>query len=333
MNKELWETLKKKYSFACTNWPTFIIISFDIVLIGLAWKLSFMSTPYMPISYLLFSLALVHFYLILHEATHSAVSKHTLLNDLIGQIFGWLILMPFLPRQSSHLLHHTWTGHPQRDPANNRMIQRFSVITQAQVKRLEFVWKYWFPAIIINDRIGLWLAPIQQRKNGLKSRRVEREMKWIYLYIFFYVTACALLLWLGLFKHFLSWYLPSLFICYLVEELANLPHHAETPLLNSNDKALPYWEQHRVTHSCKSVPLWSRFVLLNFNLHTAHHLFPTAPWHVLEKLHAEMSLIVPNIMSEYETQNELEWSLQNRRRPLLKIMGHYFDKIPSSTVN
>ncbi len=119
---------------------------------------------------------------------------------------------------------------------------------------------------------------------------------------------------------------------FLIEELANLPHHAETPLLNAEDKALPYWEQHKVTHSCKAVPVWSHFVLLNFNLHTAHHWFPAVPWYGLPAVNQILKEAAPHILSEHETQNELEWSLKNRKRPLLNIMGHYFDKIDSSKV-
>jgi acyl-lipid omega-6 desaturase (Delta-12 desaturase) len=310
------------------HWPTFAILSFDIFLIVSSWKLSFMSPLYFSLGVVFLSLALFHLYLLLHEATHSAVSHSKTLNDIVGHLCGWLIIMPYLPRQSSHLLHHTWTGHPVRDPANNRMIQRFSVITPAQVRKLEFVWKYWFPAIIVNDRVGLWLAPFQQRANGLKSSRVKLEILWARLYAAGYVLALTFLIATGYAGHFFAIYLPSLLIVYMLEELANLPHHAETPLLNATDKALPYWEQHQVTHSCKEVPIWSRFVLLNFNLHTAHHLYPTAPWYGLARLQTEIVAADPTLTSGHETQNELTWSLQNRKRPLLNIMGHYFDKIP-----
>ena len=327
MTKELWKQLKQNNSFSQTHWPTFTILTFDVLLSLISWRISFLSAPFFVFSQLLLCLALFHSYLILHEAAHSAVAQNRSVNDLVGQICGWFLFMPFLSRQSSHLLHHTWAGHPRRDPANNRMIQKFSVITPKEVKHLEFVWKYWFPAIIINDRIGLWRAPFQQSDSGLKSPRVKSEIRWAYLYAAFYFLVGSFILFSGSAQHFFLWYLPALFVCFLVEELANLPHHAETKLLDDSDKALPYWEQHQVTHSCKNVPVWSRFVLLNFNMHTAHHLFPTAPWYGLPELQNQIRLICPDIISEHETKNELEWSLLNRRKPLLSIMGHYFYKI------
>ncbi|MGZ3692186.1 MAG: fatty acid desaturase, partial [Pseudobdellovibrio sp.] len=167
---------------------------------------------------------------------------------------------------------------------------------------------------------------------GLKSRRVKQEIKWTYIYSICYISFFGALLYMGHFGHFLALYLPTILIVFLIEELANLPHHAETPLLNPDDKALPYWEQHRVTHSCRTVPVWSQFILLNFNLHTAHHWFPAAPWYSLPALNKAMQESAPHVI-EHETQNELEWSLQNRKRPLLNIMGHYFDKVPTKLFN
>ncbi len=188
MNKLLWDKIKASNHFSGLHLPTLLVIILDIFLIALAWRISFLSIPYFILSVFLLAVALLHFYLLLHEATHSAVSGSSHINNFVGHICGWSILMPFLPRQTSHLLHHTWTGHPRRDPANNRMIQKFSVITDAQAQQLEFVWKYWLPAIIVNDRIGLWRAPFQQRQNGLKSRRVASEINWSHLYVCFYIS-------------------------------------------------------------------------------------------------------------------------------------------------
>ena len=234
MTKELWKQLKQNNSFSQTHWPTFTILTFDVLLSLISWRISFLSAPFFVFSQLLLCLALFHSYLILHEAAHSAVAQNRSVNDLVGQICGWFLFMPFLSRQSSHLLHHTWAGHPRRDPANNRMIQKFSVITPKEVKHLEFVWKYWFPAIIINDRIGLWRAPFQQSDSGLKSPRVKSEIRWAYLYAAFYFLVGSFILFSGSAQHFFLWYLPALFVCFLVEELANLPHHAETKLLDDS---------------------------------------------------------------------------------------------------
>lgn len=329
MDKLKWQQLRARYRFTTLRWRTFLVIAFDLCVLGVALRLSSMQTPYFVLSIILWVYVFLHAYIFLHEATHTAISRHAPLNNMIGHIVGWMILMPFLPRQSSHILHHTWTGHPHGDPANRRLIQRFSVITEKQANKLEFIWKYWCPLFAINDRVGLWRAPFQQRNEGVATRRTVSEIRASYFYGAAYLVFLVVLILSGTLGNFLSWYLPAMFSLFFLEELVNLPHHAETPLLHEDDKALPFWEQHRVTHSCKSVPFWSSFILLNFNLHTAHHFFPTAPWYGLPKLHDEIKHEIPDFESGQQTQNELTWSLEHRQLPLLKIMGHYFRKNPA----
>ena len=285
MNRDAWLILKSHMKIDSINWLTVFIFIFDVFLISLSWNLFSYGLIYKILSYLMASFAFLQLYLILHEATHNAISKFSFINDFFGHFCGFVVLIPYLPRQSSHLLHHTWTGHPVRDPSNNRMIKKFSVITENEIAKLERIWKHWIPAIVINDRIGLWLIAFQQ------------------------LTSFAI------------WFIPSITIAFIIEELVNLPHHAETPLLKPTDKAIPYWEQQKVTHSCKPIPIWSYFVILNFNLHVAHHFFPTAPWNLLPELDQK---IKEGLKNSEEHLNEFSWSIINRQKPLMSLMGHYF---------
>ncbi len=333
MNRDLWLTIKNQIELSKINGPTLFIFIIDIFLLLTSWNLFQLGSFFVIISYLFASLALLQFYLILHEATHNAVSTSNFINSLIGHLCGFLVLMPYLPRQSSHILHHTWTGHPVRDPANNRMIQKFSVITEKDIMRLETIWKYWIPAIIINDRVGLWLSPHKIKKSGQSTQKIQKELFWNKIYLLNYFLILAVVIRLGHLGTFSLWLIPSLFIAFIIEELVNLPHHAETPLVKPTDKAIPYWEQHKVTHSCQSIPFWSNYIILNFNLHVAHHFFPTASWNLLTSLDKK----IQNNLSEKSNDqiNEFSWSIKNRPRPLMSLMGHYFNQanLKKQTVN
>lgn len=327
MSPQDWKQLRDRFQSLKPSWPTAWVIVLDFFALFSSWRLWKIGGGYAPLSILLLAWALLHFYLVLHEATHSAISRNPKINNLVGHIAGWIILMPFLSRQRSHLLHHVWTGHPKGDPANQRIIQRFSVMTREQADRLEFIWRHWIPLLTLNDRIGMWLDPFQKVRSGHRSTRIAREIEAGYTYAVLYVLFALYLAFSQQVLSFLGWYLPALLIQLFLEELANLPHHAETPLLQESDPAIPYAQQHLVTHSCRTLPFWSRFVLLHFNLHTAHHLFPWVPWHALPIVNREIEEKLP----KQETRNELLWSLRNRRRPLLEIMGHYFDHRPDSS--
>lgn len=276
------------------------------------------------------TLSFLYFYLLVHEATHFALSKHRRLNSAMGHTLSWLILLPFLPRQRSHLLHHHWTGHPKGDPANRRLIHGFAVMTSQQVSRLEFIWNSGIPLLVVNDRIGLWRDPFLQRKKGVRSARIEKEIRASYLYFVAYGVLLIFLMSTGLATAVFSAYLPALLGLFFLEELVNLPHHAETPLVDEEAPALSFWQQGLVTHSCRSVPFFSKFVLLNFNLHTAHHYYPWLPWSHLPTVQQELDRM-PDVATAF-VENEILWSLRNRRRSILAVMGHYFDKRPHTQV-
>ncbi|PHV09839.1 hypothetical protein CSQ89_19445 [Chitinimonas sp. BJB300] len=99
------------------------------------------------------------------------------------------------------------------------------------------------PLFTINDRVGLWKDAFQEREKGNQTLRIKKEIQVIYLNAAAYIAFLAVLLQQKLFLHFMGIYLVALFILFFLEELANLPHHAESPLDDQTDKALPYWEQ------------------------------------------------------------------------------------------
>lgn len=323
MNRETWLPLKNTIKINSINWLTLFIFIFDVSLIYLSWTMFSKDLLFKIFSCLIAAFAFLQLYLILHEATHNAISKFSFINDFFGHVCGFVVLMPFLPRQTSHLLHHTWTGHPVRDPANNRMIKKFSVITEKEIANLETIWKYWIPAIVINDRIGLWMSPHKIKKSGHLTNKIEKELLWNKIYMICYFIFFIALIMNDQLTTFILWFIPAVVIAFIIEELVNLPHHAETPLLKPTDKAIPYWEQQTFTHSCKTIPVWSYFVILNFNLHVAHHFFPTAPWNILPDLDQK---IRESLKSSDEHLNEFSWSVINRRKPIMNLMGHYFSK-------
>jgi fatty acid desaturase len=268
------------------------------------------------------SFALLHFYLLQHEATHKAISKSPFLNDTLGHIFSWVVVIPYIQRRKSHLLHHVYTSHPQKDPANKRMIQRFSVFTDEDERKLNRMWRSWFPMIVINDRAGLWLNSINDDSHKGKQRFFGL------MYICGYLLVPCVLYFSDLLSILWGLYAPALFICMLLEELVNMPHHAESFLLPDESKPFGYWEQYKVSHSCGAVPIWSKWIALNFNFHATHHLFPWLPWNHVPKVQKTLEEHFPEVFVSTDTNNEISWSLKNRKRDLTNIMKPYFDRRP-----
>jgi fatty acid desaturase len=108
-------------------------------------------------------------------------------------------------------------------------------------------------------------------------------------------------------------------LCFLVEEIVNLPHHADAPLVA---RPLELWEQVQVTHSSRALRFWSSVILLHFNLHTAHHLFPWLPWYDLPRANRELTRLFP--LQVRELPGELCWNRRRRRVAFRVVFSAFF---------
>lgn len=325
MTKEQWLIVRKQIPDGAKQPWTVILWVFDLALLTLAWNLWLgTSTVLQGVALILAGFAVLQIYLILHEALHGAVSDNRRLNNFIGHSSGWLIALPFLVRRRYHMAHHTWTAHPVNDPENKSMIEKFSVMTRQQERTLEFMWKHWIPMIAANHFLANWRAPFVARAQGDTSARIMKEIRFARLYLVGYLAMAGVALAFGHLAALVLFYLVIWLFLFFMVELLNLPHHAEAPLLAKDAERLQYWEQDRVSHDCESLPFWSRFVILNFNLHIVHHAFPSVPWYRLSEAH---SLLTQKAEGPATPQiNEWDFAWKNRRRPLLKLMGHFFDR-------
>src|SRR5262249_14961756 len=155
-----------------------------------------------------------------------SVARRRWVNHLVGNVCGWTFLLPFFTRQRNHLLHHVWAGHPVGDPENQKMIARFSVMTAADARRLELVWRLWLPVITLNHLVDHWRDPVRQLRAGNRSPRIVREARFALVYLAGYALVAAALAAAGHLASFLAWYLPPWIALLAFIELVNLPHHA-----------------------------------------------------------------------------------------------------------
>jgi fatty acid desaturase len=323
MQKQQWLAVRQRFPNGPKGPWTILLWLTDIAVIGGAWE-AWNAESLAPrlIALPLAALALMQLYLIMHEACHGVVSQNRFVNGCVGHVCSWFIGLPYLVRRQNHLAHHAWTAHSVNDPENRGMIERFAVMTEREARRLERMWKWWIPMIALNHFIAHWLAPFRARP--APGNRVWQQRLFNCLYAAAYAVLIVVASQHQMLGKLAGFYLPIWLFLLLMVELLNLPHHAEAPILAADHPGLKLWEQDAYTHDCAHVPLWSRFVILNFNLHITHHAFPWLPWHQLAQANA--MVVAMNEDSPPERVSELAFSLRNRRRPLLSLMGHFFDK-------
>jgi glucans biosynthesis protein C len=187
---------------------------------------------------------------LVHEASHRLLSRSTWLNELLGNLAGWIVLTPLTAYRSFHLKHHQTTNHesdPNR-PLNSRWMLAAGSFVYATLIHLH-VWK--------NVR-GRLLA------------RYLLEMAGMALFL----AAMALLL-----PHSLrdrAWLLP-LVIVMILQNIRIVTEHLDLPAGRFHDT----WQL--------VLPGWLSAWLLHYDHHLEHHLRPGLHWHELPGYRARLS--------------------------------------------
>src|SRR3954465_16037885 len=103
MNQTEWKLLQRRFEMSQSGWPTLLVIVVDTMLVTASMWLRARGGFFYLVSVGCLTVALLHAYLLLHEASHSAISSNKFINSLVGHVAGWLIAMPYLSRRRSHM--------------------------------------------------------------------------------------------------------------------------------------------------------------------------------------------------------------------------------------
>lgn len=264
-------------------------------------------------SYVLLAAFFLRSFAIMHDAAHGSVLDSKFLNNAIGYIYGCFCMLPFFSWKELHLQHHLWAGNLDRDPVM-KLVKNFPNYSPEGKHLVNFFWKSWIPLMAFLQQVVFWSESLYSIQKNKKKR-----IKTAALFSFFTSFAFISLMLYGLIHFFTPLgVLTSLLIYWLAIETVNFPHHLDMPYHVSQHKV---WDQHLVSRTCRYPEFICRWVLLNFNYHSEHHMFPTLPYYELSKAH---DLLKTNYMSKTETfyqERGLEWILKNRKLSFGQIIN------------
>jgi beta-carotene hydroxylase len=190
-------------------------------------------------------------YLPSHEAQHGNIAKKDSnlfwLNELIGYTSLIPIVLPYRLAQSTHMLHHTYTNDPIKDP-------------DYPVKAKSFIKALW-TNLIINRQKDLPLLDFLEESSGKKKVLIEtlitRISYWLILISF---------VWAGYGLEVAAiWWVPRLVgSAYLQMTLSWAPHHPMEEM-----------GRYRDTRSFKAII--GKYLTLGMEYHIIHHLHPSIP--------------------------------------------------------
>ncbi|WP_118133054.1 fatty acid desaturase [Oceanicella sp. SM1341] len=200
-----------------------------------------------------------------HELSHSTVFSSRRLNEVVGRIFGFILLYPRDFDQIQHFAHHRYTQDWEKDGELARPPYTFTSYA---------LWvlgpTYWYSRV---RRILRFSAGIVTEPYILPNERpkVIREAR---LHLAGYALIAALSVWAGSWIAVQLWLAPMV-VMKFVHQLQNTIEHLGLP---HNDVIT------QNTRSTRTNALM-RWACWNMQYHTAHHAFPSVPCYNLSKLH------------------------------------------------
>jgi fatty acid desaturase len=232
----------------------------------------------------------VHAFVLLHEAGHDTLFAQRSLNRMVGHVAGFLSLIPFWNWQRIHARHHHYTGWQDLDATTASLVPR--PISRWERRVIDFAWTTWLPVFALVYRIqNFWnLARVRRYVNNPANLRRIRinTLGALALYAVLLLAAgpVAVLKLAG----------PGFLLSLIFQEFLILSQHTHVPQRLSGGKAVrPFApaEQERFTRSLR-LPSWLSALLMHFDAHELHHMFPYVPGYRLRCI-------------DYRPVNEVHW--------------------------
>ena len=238
---------------------------------------------------LVLALALVEWFVILHECGHRTLFRSRWMNQLVGAIAAFIVVIPYTAWRHVHARHHVWTGWQDRDITTETLVPR--KLARWERWAINAAWRTWMPLFSVLYRVqNFWntrrLAKFLEA--GLVRRiRIENS--------FFLTGYIALVVWLGPGYLFMMGGL-ALLLALAIEDILLLSQHTHMPTRIAGSARVPLLsprDQQACTRSLR-LPRWLSWMLLHFDAHELHHMYVRVPGYRLRAL-------------SIQTPNEVSW--------------------------
>lgn len=239
----------------------------------------------------LLAFALLQWFVILHECGHGVLFRSRLWNVWVGHLAGFLCVVPFRSWCVIHGMHHKWTGWQDKDPTTAALVPR--KLGFAERWLMNACWKYWVPAFSVLYRLTNFWNPGRLLKATTKTRaRVQCGVNLVVL-----AAAYGLLLWRFGGDELLRTFGLGAALSLVMLDPIMISQHSHIPMQRSQGervKAFTPLEQEVFTRSLRFPDWFSRSLLLHFDAHELHHIYPYVPGYRLREI-------------DYAPPNEVSW--------------------------
>ena len=223
-----------------------------------------------------------------HELSHSTVFKTRWLNEVTGRIIGFAMIYPRDFDQIQHFAHHRHTQDWDRDGELQR-----KPYTLASYLMWFLGPTYWYTRVRRMVRFAFGLV----EENYVRQDERLRVIREARLHLLGYGAIAAVSIAVGSWAAVALWLAPML-VAKPVHQLQNTIEHLG---LTHDSNIL----ENTRTVRTNAVLRW---LCWNMQFHTAHHTFPSVPFHRLPDLHGEIvsrTGVTPHTMGYLAFQRDL----------------------------
>jgi fatty acid desaturase len=269
MNQEKYQELSKTAGALRAELPIAVFeIILQVFLLALGFWLSSLTLPFWIMGQIILGFSFWRSFAILHACGHHAFSTNKTFDDLIGLSQSLFCFIPYYSWKFIHFDHHRWTGWLDLDPTMRNLEKGTS---KFNLSILNVCWKFWIPVISIHYIVTVFFT-----KNNS-----HRKMKSVWGSILFVLLVHGTLMYV-LGWTYARYFGVSTFLYLNLGDISLLTQHVHLPMDHSRGTSVApkkLWEQDEFSHTVE-LPSWiSRWIVLGFNYHSLHHLFPSMPYY------------------------------------------------------
>lgn len=222
---------------------------------------------------LLLAVALLQWFVLLHECGHGVLFRRRSLNRVVGHVAGFFSTIPFSAWAPVHALHHKWTGWQDVDPTTQSLVPR--PLKPAERWLMNLCWRRWIPAFSVIYRVSnFWNVPrLRRRLSPAIARRIAVNaavLAVLYGALAAVIGPLNLLLAIG----------PGVVLSLMMLDPIMMSQHTHVPLQLSHGEpveAIGARDQAVFTRSLRFPRWFSAAILLHFDAHELHHMYPFVP--------------------------------------------------------
>lgn len=281
MTKEIFSELNLQFrnyrsDFALATWT--LLKTFFFTFLGVALSHSG-SLILLVLGQIILGLMILQWFVLLHDFGHNHFFKSEWANTLWGFIASTFCLVPYSPWKAIHAKHHTWTGWQDKDPTMETSLRIKEKKHMWPLARI--VWALGIPAITLMFSFkNFWNIQKLFKLFSDKKLRIEfiLSISFVLFVVFFLIPQIP--------NYWQTW-VPAYLLFLIISDPLLLSQHTHVPqnLANGAEvRPIPVYEQDAYTRELH-FPKWiSDYVLLNFDKHISHHIWPNVPCYHLGKL-------------------------------------------------